>query len=132
MSTLNDGFERAEVGLAVHQASSGKHVKILVSVAVAIAVLMAVGVLVRRPLGMTTVRADAAPPAPLPTVAVSAPFQRDLETRLGFLGQFSAVKRVEFRTRSAERSWKSASRTATSSKRVTSCSQSTRSRTKSS
>jgi RND family efflux transporter MFP subunit len=33
----------------------------------------------------------------LPTVSVSPPFKRDLETRLGFLGQFSAVERVELR-----------------------------------
>jgi RND family efflux transporter MFP subunit len=97
MSTLNDGFERAEVGLAVRRDSSGSGVKILVSCAVALAVLVAVGVLVRRPLGMTTVRADTGPPPALPTAAVSPPLQRDVEGRLGFLGQFSAVKRVEFR-----------------------------------
>jgi RND family efflux transporter MFP subunit len=97
MSTLNEAFERPEVGLAVRRASSGSGVKILLSCAVALAVLVAVGVLVRRPPGMTTVRADTAPPAPLPKVSVSPPFKRDLETRLGFLGQFSAVERVELR-----------------------------------
>jgi multidrug efflux system membrane fusion protein len=97
MSTLNEGFERAEVGLGVRRASSGSGVKILLSCAVALAGLVAVGVLVRRTPGMTTVRANTAPPAPLPTVSVSPPFKRDLETRLGFLGQFSAVERVELR-----------------------------------
>jgi RND family efflux transporter MFP subunit len=33
----------------------------------------------------------------MPSVAVSTPLQRDLETRLGFLGQFAAVKHVEVR-----------------------------------
>ena len=39
-----------------------------------------------------------APPqaAPLP-VTVSKPLQRDIDTRLGFLGQFSAINRVELR-----------------------------------
>ncbi|MGF6637208.1 RND family efflux transporter MFP subunit [Paraburkholderia sp. MM6662-R1] len=37
----------------------------------------------------------AAPPPP--SVAVSAPLQRDIEGRLGFLGQFSAVNRVDLR-----------------------------------
>src|SRR5258708_4601822 len=32
-----------------------------------------------------------------PSVAVSAPLQRDLDTQLQFLGQFSAVSRVELR-----------------------------------
>ncbi|WP_321796862.1 efflux RND transporter periplasmic adaptor subunit [Caballeronia sp. J97] len=35
-------------------------------------------------------------PAP-PSVTISAPLQRDIEDRLGFLGQFSAVNRVELR-----------------------------------
>jgi RND family efflux transporter MFP subunit len=37
----------------------------------------------------------AAPPPP--AVAVSEPLQRNIESRLGFLGQFSAVERVELR-----------------------------------
>ncbi len=34
---------------------------------------------------------------PLPSVAVSVPLQRDISSRLQFLGQFSAVDRVELR-----------------------------------
>src|SRR5689334_2334017 len=44
--------------------------------------------------------ADAAPvPAapPAPQVTVSKPLVRDLEPRIGFLGQFSAVDQVEIR-----------------------------------
>ena len=38
-----------------------------------------------------------APPAALPQVVVSKPLIEDLDARLGFLGQFSAVSRVELR-----------------------------------
>ncbi len=38
-----------------------------------------------------------APPAALPQVVVSKPLVEDLDTRLGFLGQFSAVSQVELR-----------------------------------
>jgi multidrug efflux system membrane fusion protein len=38
-----------------------------------------------------------APQAAVPSVTVSRPLQRDIDTRLGFLGQFSAIDRVELR-----------------------------------
>jgi multidrug efflux system membrane fusion protein len=38
-----------------------------------------------------------APPAVLPQVVVSKPLAQDIDTRLGFLGQFSAVSQVELR-----------------------------------
>jgi multidrug efflux system membrane fusion protein len=38
-----------------------------------------------------------APPAAPPLVTVSEPLQRAVDTRLGFLGQFSAIDRVELR-----------------------------------
>ena len=37
------------------------------------------------------------PAQELPQVVVSRPLERELDTRLGFLGQFSAVERVELR-----------------------------------
>jgi RND family efflux transporter MFP subunit len=37
------------------------------------------------------------PQAAVPSVTVSRPLQRDIDTRLGFLGQFSAIDRVELR-----------------------------------
>jgi len=41
---------------------------------------------------------QAAPPqAATPPVTVSKPLQRDVDSRLGFLGQFSAINRVELR-----------------------------------
>lgn len=39
----------------------------------------------------------ASPQAAPPPVTVSKPLQRDIDTRLGFLGQFSAINRVELR-----------------------------------
>jgi membrane fusion protein, multidrug efflux system len=39
----------------------------------------------------------APPQAAPPPVTVSRPLQRDIDTRLGFLGQFSAINRVELR-----------------------------------
>jgi RND family efflux transporter MFP subunit len=39
----------------------------------------------------------AAVPSPAPLVTVSQPLQREVDTRVGFLGQFSAIDRVELR-----------------------------------
>ena len=39
----------------------------------------------------------AAVPTPAPQVTVSAPLQREIDSRAGFLGQFSAIDRVELR-----------------------------------
>src|SRR5712664_1069392 len=38
-----------------------------------------------------------APPAALPQVVVSKPLAQDIDTRLGFLGQFAAVSQVDLR-----------------------------------
>src|SRR5712672_2384997 len=45
-------------------------------------------------------RNDAAtspPPASIPQVVVSRPLAREIDSRLGFLGQFSAIEQVELR-----------------------------------
>ena len=44
-------------------------------------------------------RSDAAASAPaaLPQVVVSKPLEREVDSRLGFLGQFSAIEHVELR-----------------------------------
>jgi membrane fusion protein, multidrug efflux system len=39
----------------------------------------------------------APPPPPVPPVTVSLPLQREVDSRAGFLGQFSAIDRVELR-----------------------------------
>src|SRR5262249_9167233 len=41
--------------------------------------------------------AASAAPAALPQVVVSKPLEREVDSRLGFLGQFSAVEQVELR-----------------------------------
>src|SRR5262245_51706679 len=41
--------------------------------------------------------AAASAPAALPQVVVSKPLEREVDSRLGFLGQFSAVEQVELR-----------------------------------
>src|SRR5262249_46487080 len=41
--------------------------------------------------------AASAAPAPLPQVVVSGPLERGVDSRLGFLGQFSAVEQLELR-----------------------------------
>jgi membrane fusion protein, multidrug efflux system len=96
MDTLNDDVSRSEAGPSTQRRSSGRGARIFVSSAVALALLAAAGVSTLRPRTSSTVRADTASPA-LPTVVVSTPLQREIEGRLGFLGQFSAVKRVELR-----------------------------------
>src|SRR5262249_19004798 len=57
---------------------------------VAIAGLLWVSASSREPAG------PGAPPPPAP-VTVSTPLLRDVDTQLGFLGQFSAVDRIEIR-----------------------------------
>ena len=76
--------------------------------------------------------ADQAAVVTPPVVAVSVPLQRNVDTRLQFLGQFSAVDQVELRAQVVVRLHRSASRTATSSTRAISCSRSTRPPTRSS
>jgi membrane fusion protein, multidrug efflux system len=44
-----------------------------------------------------------APRQALPQVVVSKPLEQELDTQLGFLGQFSAVDQVELRARSEAR-----------------------------
>ncbi|HZC36648.1 MAG TPA: biotin/lipoyl-binding protein [Chthoniobacterales bacterium] len=61
----------------------------LTLIVLAVAVVFARGLSVQAP-------ARSVAPAP-PEVAVSRPLQSDIDTRLQFLGQFSAVERVELR-----------------------------------
>src|SRR6202000_2738998 len=77
--------------------SKGRVAKIFLTSAVGLALVVAAGVSTRSQFASPTVKADTSPPPALPPVAVSTPLQRDIEGRLGFLGQFSAVKRVELR-----------------------------------
>jgi RND family efflux transporter MFP subunit len=61
---------------------------------------MAAGAVVTAWLAYSSLQSDAAAsaaPAALPQVVVSKPLMRDVDSRLGFLGQFSAVDQVELR-----------------------------------
>ena len=62
--------------------------------AIALAILLTVGGIYYYTRGSDA--SVPAAPSP-PSVTVSPPLERDIERRLGFLGQFSAVKRVELR-----------------------------------
>ncbi len=98
MDAANVGINQLEATPSALQGSSGRGVKILATLAVALGLLATAGVATRHPFALSAVRADTPPPSPaLPTVTVSMPLQRDIEGRLGFLGQFSPVERVELR-----------------------------------
>src|SRR5882672_2473829 len=65
-------------------------------VAAALAGIVFVGAWLKYSPGASGSSAGA-PPAALPQVVVSKPLVEDLDTQLGFLGQFSAVSQVELR-----------------------------------
>src|SRR5258705_2003539 len=65
-------------------------------VAVGLAGIVLVGAWLKYSPGASGSSA-AAPPAALPQVMVSKPLAQDIDTRLGFLGQFAAVSQVELR-----------------------------------
>ncbi|TDY21996.1 RND family efflux transporter MFP subunit [Paraburkholderia sp. BL6665CI2N2] len=91
---MNDSINRSEAGAIVPQRPVNSGRRIRVGSIVALTVLV-VAIATAYHLHGSGSAATAAPPPP--SVAVSAPIQRDLESRLGFLGQFSAVNRVELR-----------------------------------
>ena len=81
--------------LPEHKKSRGARAKVLAAAGVAIAVL---GIALKfYPHGGSVSSTHAAPAPALPQVVVSRPLVRELDTRLGFLGQFSAVEHVELR-----------------------------------
>ena len=65
-------------------------------VAGALAAMVFLGAWLKYSLGASRSSADTRPAA-LPQVVVSKPLEQDLDTQLGFLGQFSAVSQVELR-----------------------------------
>ena len=92
---MKDDINRSETGSVTRQRASGPGVKTWVASAVVLIILATVGVLAlysREPSTTTSVATPAAP-----VVSISTPLQRDIAPRLGFLGQFSAVQRVELR-----------------------------------
>jgi membrane fusion protein, multidrug efflux system len=86
-------INRSSVDKKGRRAARPSRAKLWAAVAAAIAVVIAwVGYSYRG-----SGAAAPADPAPLAKVTVSNPLVRELDTRLGFLGQFSAVDRVELR-----------------------------------
>jgi RND family efflux transporter MFP subunit len=89
---MNDAFDRSETGSKTRANRRGLRVR-----AGAAAALIAVAVVGATAMHTSEHAKAATMPAPAPSVVVSTPVQRKLETKLGFLGQFSAVERVELR-----------------------------------
>ena len=90
---MKNEFTYPEVGPLTIERSSRPGVKVLVAFGLALAaaavVIAASHVLARS--------VDQAPVAAPPSVGVSVPLQREVDGRLEFLGQFSAVEHVELR-----------------------------------
>ncbi|MGF6723453.1 RND family efflux transporter MFP subunit [Paraburkholderia sp. GAS41] len=91
---MNDRFNPTEVGDFSPKISADVGRPRWVGKAIALAVIVAVAATAYH-LHVSSTASVAAPPAT--SVAVSVPLQQNIEARLGFLGQFSAVNRVELR-----------------------------------
>ncbi|MGF6767926.1 RND family efflux transporter MFP subunit [Paraburkholderia sp. GAS199] len=91
---MNNRLNQAEASAVTPTSSAKPRGTRWVGKAVALAVIVAVAATAYHLHESTSAPVAAPPPPP---VAVSAPLQRDIEGRLGFLGQFSAVNRVELR-----------------------------------
>ena len=126
MVALNNINETGNRRWAGEQGSRGgrrSQAKLWVAVGIAIAVVATAW------LAYSYRQSDAAAstPAALPQVVVSKPLERGVDSRLGFLGQFSAVEQLELRAQVGGHT----SRMGTSSIKAISSSPSTRAPTKS-
>jgi membrane fusion protein, multidrug efflux system len=93
--TMKNTFIQSEAGRLPGQLTSKTRVRTWIGSAIAVAILACAFFVAPRFVAPSAAHAAAA--APLPVVAVSVPLQHDLEERLQFLGQFSAVEQVELR-----------------------------------
>src|SRR5579863_5192894 len=91
---MNNRIDQAEVGVATPAKPATSGSVRWVGKGVAAAVIVAVAATAAHMHWSSAAPVVAPPP---PSVAISAPLQRDVEGRLGFLGQFSAMNRVELR-----------------------------------
>ena len=91
---MNNAFTQPETETFPEQRTAKPGIKVWVGLAVTIAIF--IGGLITAPRFLGQARERAAAPS-LAAVTVSTPLQRDIEPRLQFLGQFSAVERVELR-----------------------------------
>ena len=92
---MKDDLSWSETGSITHQRPSGLEPKAWIVSTTVLMVLATAGALALYSSKSSTTASAAAPPAPI--VTVSTPLQRDITPRLEFLGQFSAVQRVELR-----------------------------------
>jgi RND family efflux transporter MFP subunit len=91
---MDNSVEEIETERVVADVPARAPARSRVGLAIGVAIVAA-GAATAFHLHQSSPAQTAAPPAP--SVAVSAPLQRNVEDRLGFLGQFSAVNRVELR-----------------------------------
>lgn len=91
---MDNSFEHVETERVVNDAPASAANRSRAGLAIG-AALLAAGAAAAFHLHQSSPTQAVVPPAP--SVAVSSPLQRNVEDRLGFLGQFSAVSRVELR-----------------------------------
>ncbi|WP_144140271.1 efflux RND transporter periplasmic adaptor subunit [Paraburkholderia sp. BCC1884] len=92
---MNDSLYRSGTGTIAPERKNRRRSTVRLGTAAALIGLAVAGALAWRANGHAARAVATAPSAP--PVTVSAPLQRNIEQRLGFLGQFSAVERVELR-----------------------------------
>src|ERR1700722_7866908 len=92
-ATMKKEFTHPEAEPLTIKRSSRPGVKILVASGVALAAVVAV-IVASRVLAPSVDQVAAAAP---PSVGISVPIQREVDGRLEFLGQFSAVQQVDLR-----------------------------------
>src|SRR5713101_7906991 len=91
---MKNALAQQEAGSLTIQRPSRPGIKGWVGSIVALGVVAMGVIAASRLLARSALQAAIAPP---PTVAVSVPLRREVDTRIQFLGQFSAVKHVELR-----------------------------------
>ena len=91
---MNDASNRLWAGNEGGQTVRRLSAKLWAGAGIAVAVGGVAWLYYSQSGGGTTTHAPAQAP---PQVVVSRPLERELDTQLGFLGQFSAVDRVELR-----------------------------------
>ena len=89
---MNTQVKNIEVSSISFRPSQKHRARIWAGAGAAVAALVLASVAGLHP----SAKANATPPAP-PPVGVSAPVQRELDTQAAFLGQYSAVEKVELR-----------------------------------
>src|ERR1700753_4011155 len=91
---MTNAFDQPAVGTSTRQSASKPGLRAWVGSAVGMGIV--VGGFISAPPIFAPQATHAPAPQP-PSVAVSAPLVRNIDTRAQFLGQFSAVQNVELR-----------------------------------